>query len=76
MADEPEAVSEHEQEQQTRIAHRRDRERRVAAFVEARAMIDAALDAFTASLGGSPARELVAGVQTVRRSADRLGRRL
>ena len=73
---EPEAITESEQRALTVDAHRRDRARKVAAFVEARSTINGALDAFLAAIGTTTGRDMQARVRTVRRGVDALGRQL
>jgi hypothetical protein len=73
---EGECVSEFEQRALTDDAHRRDRARKVAAFVEARSTINSALDTFLTAIGATTERDAQDRVRTVRRAADALGRQL
>ena len=73
MPHEPEAIPAALQDHYSQDARRRDRARKLAAFTEARAIIDATLDVFIAAVGTSAGDELRSGVKTVRRSTARLG---
>lgn len=76
MPEEPEAVSAGDQQALTDLARRRERERRLDAYREARHAIDAALSGLLSAIGGTPSHGLAQGVRAVQRSAEALGRRL
>jgi hypothetical protein len=71
---EPEAVPASYQRRITEQAHRREQARLAAAWVETAEVIDTALDGFAAVAGND--RAIQREVSAVRRSADRLGRRV
>jgi hypothetical protein len=72
LPDEPEAVSASCQQRLSELGHRRDRERRIAAFTITSETINGALDAFVARVGHDP--RLAHGVRAVRRTTAALGR--
>lgn len=74
LRDEPEAVSQAEQQRLSELAHRRDRERRRRDWDEARTKIDHALDEFAATVNGDP--PLHHALRAIRRSVEQVSRRL
>ena len=72
LRDEPEAVSEREQERITLGARRAETQRRHAAVNEATAAIGAALDGLLATVGHD--RQIAGRARLVRRSVEALGR--
>lgn len=74
LPEEPEAVSAEEQRRQSEQGHRRDRQRRIAAYTSAASTISTALDDFVAAVGADS--RVVSQVRVVRRQVAALGREL
>jgi hypothetical protein len=74
LHDEPEAIRADEQEQQTQAAHRRDRQRRLEAFVALRDVVFVATDDFLDVVG--PAGGIGSNVRAIRRSVALLEQRV
>jgi hypothetical protein len=71
---EPECVTEAEQTAMTAAVHRRERERRVAAYRAAECAVTSALDTFLQSIGRD--RQVAHAVRGVRRSMTAVGRQV
>jgi hypothetical protein len=72
---EQEAIDENEQRAQTRAAHRRAAERRLAVYGSTKRMIFGALDDLLASLG-SVDHGIASSVRAVKRSTEILGQKI
>jgi hypothetical protein len=75
MPNEPEAISAADQQQLTELAHRRDRQRRLAAWQQTRATIDAALMSSSRPSATAPTTASSPACKPPD-SAEQLGRRL
>jgi hypothetical protein len=74
LPDEPEAVPASYQRHLADLAHRRDRERRLAAYTITSNAIGRALDDLLSTLGGDP--RIASRIRVVRRSVQEVGREL
>jgi hypothetical protein len=74
VVDEPEAVSADEQRRQTQIAHRRERQRRLDAFIVLRDVVIPALDVFAGVVAYD--RAVLREVRLIRRGVEAVSRQI